>query len=172
MEKYPQQTEHIAAQFLDLIPQFFHMRGNLLPPEPVLRFQEQIESTRRGRSSLAEYSLLFRVFMALTHRQNPPTMGELGSELGLPCSSATRLVDWLVRANLVERLADQHDRRLVRVRLTVSGQQMQQAAQEHSKQQILRLLSHFSPDEQEQLLRLINKLSASLLAEKENIPAD
>jgi DNA-binding MarR family transcriptional regulator len=172
MKIYPQQTEQIAAQFLDLIPHLFHMRGNLLPPEPVLRFQEQIESTRRGRSSLAEYSLLFRVFMTLTHRQDPPTMGELGGELGLPCSSATRLVDWLVRANLVERIADRHDRRLVRVRLTDSGQQMHLAAQEHNKRQILRLLSYFSSAEQEQLLHLMHKLSVSLLAEKENITAE
>jgi DNA-binding MarR family transcriptional regulator len=160
-------TEQIADQFLELIPQLIHMRGNLMPPDHVLRFQRQIESTRRGRGSIADYPLLFRVFIILTHKQNPPTMGELGGELGLPCSSATRLVDWLVRANFVERLADQHDRRVVRVRLTSFGQQVHHTAQEHNKQQILRLLSHFSPDEQEQLLRLMHKLSASLLAEKD-----
>ena len=166
MEENKLPTEQIADQFLELIPRLIHMRGNLMPPEHIVRFQQQIESTRRGKNSFADYPLLFRVFTTLTQKQTPPTMGELSGELGLPCSSATRLVDWLVRANFVERIDDHNDRRIVRVRLTAIGQQVHLTTLNHNKQQIMHLLSLFSPDEQEQLLRLIYKLSDSLLAER------
>ena len=84
----------------------------------------------------------------------------------MPSSSATRLVDWLVRANFVERIDDPGDRRIVRVRLTAIGKQVHLTTLNHNKQQIMHLLSLFSLDEQEQLLRLIYKLSHSLLAER------
>jgi DNA-binding MarR family transcriptional regulator len=56
-----------------------------------------------------------RVLDAATGR---PTMGELGSELGLSSAAVTALVDRLERAGLARRIRDDDDRRRIRVELT------------------------------------------------------
>jgi DNA-binding MarR family transcriptional regulator len=117
-----------------------------------------METSRRGASGSEDYTFLFRIFTLLAQRRTPPTMSELSAQLGLPFSSATRLVDWLVRAGFVERLPDAHDRRVVRVQMTISGEQLYQIGMDYNKQQIARLLTDFSAAEQAQLLWLLNKL--------------
>ncbi len=52
------------------------------------------------------------------------TMGELSSEIYMTESAATRLVDRLVKMNLVKRKGDSNDRRVVRVVLTSYGRQL------------------------------------------------
>lgn len=52
------------------------------------------------------------------------TMGELSAEIYLAESAATRLVDRLVKLNLVKRKGDDRDRRIVRVYLTSYGRQL------------------------------------------------
>jgi hypothetical protein len=54
--------------------------------------------------------------------------------------------------------ADPHDRRVVRVHMTSSGEQLYQIGMEYNKQQIAHLLKDFSAIEQTQLLRLLDKL--------------
>jgi len=52
------------------------------------------------------------------------TMGELSGEIYMTESAATRLVDRLVKMNLVRRKGDEKDRRVVRVYLTSYGKQL------------------------------------------------
>jgi len=52
------------------------------------------------------------------------TMGELSGEIYMTESAATRLVDRLVKMNLVKRKGDDKDRRVVRVYLTSYGRQL------------------------------------------------
>ena len=51
----------------------------------------------------------------------PQTTGELSRQLFLTGSAVTQTVDTLVRRGLVERRADEHDRRLVHLALTPDG---------------------------------------------------
>ena len=50
-----------------------------------------------------------------------PTIGEVATELQLRHHSAVELIDRAERAGLVERGADAHDRRVVRLALTPTG---------------------------------------------------
>lgn len=52
------------------------------------------------------------------------TMGELAWDLGMTESATTRLIDRLVRTDLVRRARDASDRRVVRVRLSPYGRQL------------------------------------------------
>lgn len=49
------------------------------------------------------------------------TMGQLATQLRLDGSTLSRTVDGLVRSGLAERVNDDHDRRVVRMRLTPEG---------------------------------------------------
>lgn len=153
-------------QYLELLQRFMRLRIDLMLPEHMVRFKQQMETSRRGAGSGEEYTFLFRIFTLLAHSEVPPTMSELSAHLNLPFSSTTRLIDWLERANFVERRHDANDRRVVRVHMTDNGEQLYQISMDYNKQQIARLLKDFSTVEQTQLLRLTNKLLDAFNAEQ------
>lgn len=79
----------------------------------------------------------------LIHLYNAPgfqlSMGELADEVIISGSGLTRLLDKMVDAELVDRVFDKEDRRLVLARLTPAGQQK---AAELMKDHQLRLKSY------------------------------
>jgi DNA-binding MarR family transcriptional regulator len=85
-------------------------------------------------------------------------MGRLSSELDVPLSTTTRIVDGLVQAGMVKRVNDPGDRRLVRVGMSANGRELYEAGMAYNKQRIAKLLNVFTANEQAQLLKLMNKL--------------
>ncbi len=80
------------------------------------------------------------------------TMGELSSEIYLAESAATRLVDRLVKTNLVRRKGDDKDRRIVRVYLTSYGRQLANLVFQRRSLRFRNLAEHISPREREMLI--------------------
>jgi DNA-binding MarR family transcriptional regulator len=159
MEEFILIPDQIADNFLELFQRALAVRHNLNPPEHVVSFKQHLERFNPGGADLQmDFMLLFRVFTILERRKSPPTMGEMSAELNIPLSSATRTVDWLVGTNIVERVNDPDDRRVVRVQLTETGHQLYRTEREYRKTQVKRLLAHFSAEEQEQLLHLLRKV--------------
>ena len=135
-----------VEQYMDLLQRFVGLRVDLMLPEHMVHFKQQIENSRSSAGSVEDYTFLFRIFTLLAQSETPPTMSELSAYLNLPFSSTTRLIDWLVRADFVERIPDARDRRVVRVHMTSSGEQsvsnrhgLQQAA---DRAPVERLLGH------------------------------
>jgi DNA-binding MarR family transcriptional regulator len=158
MEEIILTSDQIANQFLELFQRAISIRHNLNPPEHLVNLKRQLERFNPGGGDLqTNFMLLFRVFAILEHKEAPPTMGEMSAELNIPLSSATRTVDWLVSSNIVERINDPDDRRVVRIRLTKTGLKLYQTEMDYRKNQIKRLLAHFSPEERQQLLHLLTK---------------
>lgn len=159
--------EPIIEGYTALLQRFIRQRPRLIPPQQANQFRDHLEQWRGGgASSLEDYAFLIRIFITLAQNDPPPTMGELSACLGMPLSSATRIVDWLVHAECVERIDDPGDRRVVRVRLAEKGQQLYAASIVQNRQRIGALLSRFTLQEQRELLRLLNKLLDSLLEEQ------
>lgn len=73
--------------------------------------------------SLDEYDVLLQL-----RRLGRCTMGELSKQLLISRPSATRLVTHLVERDLIERVDDRLDRRVVRVELTPLGRRTHTAA--------------------------------------------
>ncbi len=161
-------TEKTADKFLVLAQRFIRLRPRLaFPDENMAALKRQIKLLRESsKDSHEDRVFMFRIPLLLTQRETPPTMSELSAELGIPMSSATRMADWLVRAKVVERCNDAHDRRIVRLRMTDSGRDLIRIGSDYMRMRIVQMLSHFSEDEQEQLLRLTTKLVDSIEAEK------
>lgn len=163
-------TQEIADRFIELLESFVHLRPKLFAPDHASPFRQQMENLKNsGMVDFEDRPFFFRILSMLSHRKTSPTMGELSGELGIPLSSATRIVDGLVNANLLERVNDPLDRRVVRIQMSEYGRQFSLAAEEHVKQHITRLLGNFSPAEQEQLLQLVTKLFKSMEAESKNV---
>jgi DNA-binding MarR family transcriptional regulator len=163
-------TEKIAQQFVELIQRYICLRPKLILPEHVIQFKKKMESLKSkmdgAGGSPEDHSFLFRILILLSQRTTPLTMSELGTELNVPMSTATRIVDWLVRGDLVERVNDPNDRRIVRVGMSKGGRELYEMGMTYNKQRITRLLKDFTAEEQAQLLNLTNKLFNSLLSEK------
>lgn len=167
MEETIDLTEQTAEQILELLQVFALHHFSFVPPDHLIRLQLQLESSERGSGDrVNNYPLLLRVFTILAHAEFPPSMRELSIALEMPLSSTTRVVDWLVRANIIERVGDPDDRRIVRVRLTENGRQIYHTGMDFNKKQVMNLLAIFTPEEQEQLLWLMNKLVNYLPAER------
>ena len=102
---------------------------------PTKALPQQLEETirrantilfKRGRSILIERDISALQFNALlTIREfGPLTMGDLCKHLFIACSTATDLADRMERSKLVERVRDEKDRRVVRMRILPQGEEV------------------------------------------------
>jgi DNA-binding MarR family transcriptional regulator len=164
-------TESIEQQFVELIQRFVCLRPRMIPPEHVVQFKKKMEGLKSKMEGFGgnpeEHSFLFRVLILLSQSATPLTMSELSAELKVPMSTATRIVDGLVRGEMVERVNDPSDRRVVRVGMSKNGRELYEQGMSLNKQRVNRLLKVFSSEEQIQLLKLMNKLFDSLASENE-----
>jgi DNA-binding MarR family transcriptional regulator len=162
-------TENISEQFIELMQKFICMRPKMILPEHVIQFRKKMQGLKSKMegigSSPEEHASLFRILILLSQSATPLTMSELSAELNVPMSTATRIVDGLVRGEMVERINDPSDRRVVRVSMSKNGRELYEQGMSYNKQRINRLLKAFSSEEQIQLLKLMNKLFDSLASE-------
>ncbi len=160
-------TDGQSYRLTELVLGMIRLRPRLMLPEHIQRFRQQMDGLRNGTAEgLEDYQFIFRIFIILAQRDTPPTMGELSTELNIPFSTATRIVDWLVNGDFVERLPDPDDRRVIRVRMTQAGQQYYGVSISYIQQHIQQLLSDFTAEEQDDLLRLLSKLLVAFNREK------
>ncbi|NLN53812.1 MAG: MarR family transcriptional regulator [Firmicutes bacterium] len=111
-----------------------------------LETEESNELTGLGITPVQINALLV-LFM-----QDGRTMGELSSEIYLAESAATRLVDRLVKLNLVKRQGDERDRRVVRVFLTSYGKQLASLVFERRTKRFNDLAARLTAEEREMLV--------------------
>lgn len=159
-------TEKTAEQFLEIIQRYMSLRPKLIPPKDVLRFKETMKSFKGSEYKAGDHEFVFRILMLLSNNANPLTMSELSTELNVPLSTATRIVDGLVKRDMVERVQDRKDRRVVRVKMSRNGRKLYETGTAYTKQRITKLLKDFSAEEQTQLMSLMNKLLDAMMNEK------
>jgi DNA-binding MarR family transcriptional regulator len=84
------------------------------------------EVRRRGREILSDFNITPPQFDALVylHEFGDLTIGELSSKLYLAYSTTTDLVDRMERNQLVERVRDTSDRRVVRLHMMEKGRDL------------------------------------------------
>ncbi|NNJ12020.1 MarR family transcriptional regulator [Chloroflexales bacterium ZM16-3] len=87
---------------------------------------------------------------------------DIGVRLLLDKSTVTRLIDRLERRNLVRRLPEPLDRRVIRVVLTPQGASLRTAASDAHTRSLARRMKILSDDDHRQLYLLLDKLCADL----------
>ena len=163
-------TDPTSDQFIALLQQVIRLRYKLYLPEHVGRCKQHvIDSLQKNKTGSAEdYRFIMRIIVFLTSREKPPTMGEISLELNTPLSTATRIIDWLVQSDIIERVSDPDDRRIVRISISKTGHEFYQTFLDYNKKRIEQLMSHFSTDEQVQFLKTTGKLLDLLLSDETN----
>lgn len=144
----------------------------------LISFRSSIEKDATPESQIFEYfnlmegessskqnerkELAFDILMTLSSREEPFTMGELSTAIGVSLSTSTRLVSKFVESNLVERLSDPDDRRLVRVTLTEKGLAFFRSLEDYLASRTSGVLNQFTEEERILLILLLRKLSRNI----------
>jgi MarR family transcriptional regulator, organic hydroperoxide resistance regulator len=157
------ETEVFTTAFQEIFPKLMHY----------LETEEIRELTGLGITP-GQINALLILFM-----HDDLTMGELSAEIYLAESAATRLVDRLVKMNLVKRKGDEKDRRVVRVFLTSYGRQLASLVFDRRSQRFRNLANRLSPEEREMLihsvkavLRVFEDLEAEAVVKKAAEPQE
>lgn len=141
-------------------------------PENMATLKKQIrESNLSGKSAgINDAGLFYNVGIVFSRHEGPITMGELSRELGVPLSTATRTMDWLVNNSYAERLPDPNDRRIVRVGLTRTGKDTYQAISTFMLEKVEQAMSQLNAAERETFISLLNKV-LNAFEEATSVPA-
>jgi DNA-binding MarR family transcriptional regulator len=97
--------------------------------------------------------------LMLLEAEGSSTVGDLASDLGRSLSATSRLLDQLVRRDLVSRQEDDRDRRVKRVALTEAGLALIRRVQRRRAEAQLRVMAALSEDERADVMRAMELLA-------------
>lgn len=115
---------------------------------------------QNGRKILSNYTITPPQFIALQwlFEHGDMTIGELSNKMFLAFSTTTDLVDRMEKNNLVKRVRDKQDRRVVRIHLLKEGERIIEEVIEKRRDYLNSVLSDFDQVEVEKFSYLLTKL--------------
>ena len=114
---------------------------------------------KKGKEALSDYGVTppqFHALLAL--KDGALSMGELCESMYLAPSTITDLVDRMEATELVERIRDPLDRRVVRIRIRDKGRRLLEEVLARRHIYLSSVLVHLSSVEHVQLVRILEKL--------------
>ena len=168
-QPYSEQAAQFAEELTELL-------ANIVshPPDEIVQLANRLVGVQSkdkphftpNLAALHRMGDILNRMTSILYRKPNSTMGELSQALSVPLYTATRLVDSLVENGLADRLSDPDDRRIVRVTLTDDGRRFHKVMEAHIAQKIEGLMAHLTPEEQDILIALLHKATASLRESK------
>ena len=115
---------------------------------------------QKGREILSNYTITPPQFIALQwlHEYGDMTIGDLSKKMYLAFSTTTDLVDRMEKSDLVQRVRDEQDRRVVRIHLLPEGERVIQEVISKRQQYLQEILVEFNEQELQDLLDNLQKL--------------
>lgn len=115
---------------------------------------------QRGRQILNAYTITPPQFVALQwlFELGDMTIGDLSNKMYLAFSTTTDLIDRMERSNLVQRVRDEQDRRVVRIHLLKEGERIIEEVIDKRQQYLKDILKQFDENEVTNLSTLLEKL--------------
>ncbi|ALC81944.1 MULTISPECIES: MarR family winged helix-turn-helix transcriptional regulator [Bacillus] len=119
---------------------------------------------QKGREILNQYTITPPQFVGLQwlYEFGDMTIGELSTKMYLACSTTTDLVDRMEKNNLVERVKDPSDRRVVRIHLQPEGERIIQEVIKKRQEYLQSMLSSFTTEEVDIFERSLVKLQQEM----------
>jgi DNA-binding MarR family transcriptional regulator len=99
-----------------------------------------------------------RALLVLWRAETPMSLHALAEGVGLSDPAAVRMVDGLLRAGLVVRREDEHDRRVKRIALTAAGSQAVDQLTAARRESLERLAATLEPEELDRLIAALNPI--------------
>lgn len=105
----------------------------------------------------AQGEALFCVF-----HHDEVTVSELARLLSVTPGAATQLADALVQSDYIERIPDEHDRRITKLTLSERGKEILKESKKAKLAKLSQILAPLSDNEVETLAKLLKKVSESM----------
>ncbi len=94
------------------------------------------------------------------------SMSEVGKALSVNLSTLTRIVDKLVKRDLVARKPDPDDRRVVRIMLTPGGSRASHMLEQEKRKRVESFLRGMTSDERRALLKIVKTVHGRMLGQE------
>lgn len=130
--------------------------------EEIFTFSRFMKEQMCFDSELMRLSMLQLQALVFLKRNTMAQMGEIAEHFKIELPSATSLINKLSKGGLVERKADDHDRRLVRIILTPQGEKLLDQAMKARSKKITETLSYLSEQDRKDLSLIMQKLTATM----------
>lgn len=140
-----------------------HDRDRVAFMEKELRYISGIIK-QKGREILNSYTITPPQFIALQwlFEHGDMTIGDLSNKMYLAFSTTTDLVDRMEKNELVVRIREEQDRRVVRIKLLKEGERIIEEVIRKRQDYLQNVLSEFKEDEVEQFAFLLEKLHTNM----------
>ncbi|WP_096202765.1 MarR family winged helix-turn-helix transcriptional regulator [Bacillus sp. FJAT-45350] len=115
---------------------------------------------QKGREILTQFPITPPQFVALQwlNEYGDMTIGELSNKMYLACSTTTDLIDRMEKNELLERVKDQNDRRVVRIHLLEKGKTIIEEVIRKRQDYLAEILTNFSKEDVNFLERSLDVL--------------
>lgn len=119
---------------------------------------------QKGREILNSYTITPPQFVALQwlFEHGDMTIGDLSNKMYLAFSTTTDLVDRMEKNELVVRIREEQDRRVVRIKLLKEGERVIEEVIQKRQEYLKTVLADFTLDEAEQFAALLEKLHKNM----------
>ena len=119
---------------------------------------------QKGRQILSNYTVTPPQFVALQwlFEHGDMTIGDLSTKMYLAFSTTTDLVDRMEKNQLVMRVRDEQDRRVVRIHLLKEGERVIEEVIQKRQDYLQDILSDFDASEVQHLSTLLQKLHVEM----------
>jgi len=141
--------ENCAEKLIFLVPAIFKA-FRIKHPEKILNID----------ISVSELSVLRYLFF-----KTKPSMSEMGKDLCIDLSTLTRIVDKLVKKNLVVREPDLKDRRIIRVVISKEGRAIGEKFKQKGKEKAKSILMQMTLKERDTFLNLLETIYTRIYGE-------
>lgn len=115
---------------------------------------------QQGRKILSNYTITPPQFIALQwlFEHGDMTIGDLSNRMFLAFSTTTDLVDRMEKNNLVKRVRDQQDRRVVRIHLLSEGERIIEEVIDKRRNYLNTVMKDFSEEQLKNFSELLSNL--------------
>lgn len=122
---------------------------------------------QQGRKILTNYKITPPQFIALQwlFELGDMTIGDLSTKMYLAFSTTTDLVDRMEKNELVKRVRDEQDRRVVRIHLLPEGERIIEEVIEKRQTYLQNMLTHLREDEVRQFSQYLSALHVEMKKE-------
>lgn len=119
---------------------------------------------QKGREILNSYTITPPQFIALQwlFEHGDMTIGDLSNKMYLAFSTTTDLVDRMEKNELVVRIREEQDRRVVRIKLLKEGERVIEEVIQKRQEYLQTVLADFTKDEAENFAALLEKLHTNM----------
>ena len=144
-------------------------KQNLHDPERVAFMEKELRYIsgiikQKGREILNSYTITPPQFIALQwlFEHGDMTIGDLSNKMYLAFSTTTDLVDRMEKNELVVRIREEQDRRVVRIKLLKEGERIIEEVIKKRQDYLENVLVNFSEEEAGQFSMLLEKLHTNM----------